>query len=443
MVFNLKLESNILSKENIVFSLLFLLHFFPILKYNYISILLILFCVTSIIYFSSSSRLKIRKTSKKIIFANTCFVLIMTATLFYSDNLKEGIRRIDTVLPILILPVIILFLTPKFASIKYKAFKVAFVLANLLFVIFTFLYFLDDSVLHCFYDISEIPYWKRLRYIWKEPFSDLLWCARQNEESFYLIHKSYNSVNLLVANTFILSMLKYSKRIIEQIVLIIVFLIFSIFILYMLSLTGWFLLFTVTPFLIASNFMSFFKISKLFFIFLIALSLFVFFNKSRVLSKVDSFFVEDKLIEGKTFDGIVERKYINLTSIDLIKESFFWGYGIGDVQDKMNTYFKQKNKGLYKKFSKISINSHNYYFHLLLTGGVFLLISFIYLLYTNFSLSIIYRDMYYFSFLVIISTTLFIENTLSRMIGVMTFSLINSLFLKKIIEEKIYNIEGK
>ena len=69
------------------------------------------------------------------------------------------------------------------------------------------------------------------------------------------------------------------------------------------------------------------------------------------------------------------RAGIYFCSFTLIKESWLFGYGIGDVNDRLNLCYKDKIKSdVYQIFH---YNSHNQYLQVFLTGGFFSFLFFI------------------------------------------------------------------
>ena len=73
-----------------------------------------------------------------------------------------------------------------------------------------------------------------------------------------------------------------------------------------------------------------------------------------------------KSIESNSF-GI--RFVIYKNASELIKEFPFFGYGIGDYNDKLKESYKKNNPSL-----EVYYNSHNQYISFLLVGGLFLLL---------------------------------------------------------------------
>jgi O-antigen ligase len=131
----------------------------------------------------------------------------------------------------------------------------------------------------------------------------------------------------------------------------------------------------------------------------------------------------------KTMNSEEIRAGIYFCSLTLIKDSWLFGHGIGDVNDKLNECYKEKIKSdVYQTFY---YNSHNQYIQAFLVGGIFsflfFLLSLIYLLKT----AILKNDKSFIFFIVLIICCFFTENILSRHDGVLFFSFFSSIFYFK------------
>lgn len=418
--------------------LLLILLFFPVLPFNFSSIIIIVFCLTSV--FLNWKRGIVNFKANKFLIINCLFALLIAISLVYSSNIEQGIIRIKTLLPIIILPIIIVFFQKKYDDKNYFLIFKVFIFSNFLFLIFLIFYFLFYSVEHCYYEISELPLIDRIPYIWKVPFENLLWCAEQKNESFFLIHKTYNSINLLISSLFIIQLFfKRKSSIFFKVILVILLLIFSIVIIYLKSIIGVFFILTIIPFNIILLKYNFKKA-------LIYLSLLVFSLIAVLVAKKDailSSFNKETISNNGTInkneiDGLFERFFLNKTSAQLIYKKPLIGYGIGDVKDnlkKQNLINSRKNK-IYLNIYKNELNTHNYYFNLLIAGGPIVLLSFIYMLFYNARLAIKSKNNIYLSFIIIMAISLCFENLLDRMTGVLTYAILNSLFIKYIIDNK-------
>lgn len=143
------------------------------------------------------------------------------------------------------------------------------------------------------------------------------------------------------------------------------------------------------------------------------------------------------LRSGTIEDGIDKRVYIYDCSLKLIKSAPILGYGVGDVQNKLDTCYARHEYTVAEYESEgIPINSHNYYFHLYLAAGVLGLLLFLYFLFVNFFLAISTRGWHYMFFLFLITLNLLTENLLVRIYGVTPFVFFTSVFSLNLIKDE-------
>lgn len=115
---------------------------------------------------------------------------------------------------------------------------------------------------------------------------------------------------------------------------------------------------------------------------------------------------------------------INSCTFDLIEKSWFFGYGIGDVQGKLNNCYESKSIILLEK----QHNTHNQYFSVWLGTGVLGLIAFIYILLFNFKLAKNNNDLLFLSLLILFSLNFLTENILERQSGVIIFAFLINFY---------------
>jgi O-antigen ligase len=121
------------------------------------------------------------------------------------------------------------------------------------------------------------------------------------------------------------------------------------------------------------------------------------------------------------------RYFILKCSVNLALESPLLGYGLGDVQQELDTCYilngVQLPTGKY--------NSHNQYLFIWLSNGLFGLVLFcLYLIYI-FSLAKKNKDYFLLSVLLLFMVSFLFENVLSRQSGVVLFSFLINLFILK------------
>ena len=130
-----------------------------------------------------------------------------------------------------------------------------------------------------------------------------------------------------------------------------------------------------------------------------------------------------KPIVGDYYNSTNTRVAIIKCSLKLIQKAPFLGYG-DTLQSKLDQCYKDTNDSDF--YLKSTFNTHNYYFNLILYGGILFLVLFliyIYYLYKNLKHSLI--AIFIMSQLLIINLT---ENFLSRHYGIVLFVYFTSIF---------------
>tara|TARA_B100000787_G_C16197101_1_gene301743 strand:- start:401 stop:1693 length:1293 start_codon:yes stop_codon:yes gene_type:complete len=118
------------------------------------------------------------------------------------------------------------------------------------------------------------------------------------------------------------------------------------------------------------------------------------------------------------------RKAIYNCSIESAMDSWFFGYGIGDANDTLIHCYK--NNSSYLVESKP--NSHNQYLGILLISGLFGFFIMLYFLFFNLRLFIIDKNYFFLTILLFYLMVMFFENILERQSGVVLFSFLINLF---------------
>ena len=119
------------------------------------------------------------------------------------------------------------------------------------------------------------------------------------------------------------------------------------------------------------------------------------------------------------------------TSIPLIKEKPYFGYGIGAGEDVL---FQKENTINF--FNSKNYNSHNQYLGYALNAGLFGLVFFLFFIFKN--LKIAFQNSFeHASLIVFFILLMFVENILDRQNGILFFSLfINYFAFYAVLNEK-------
>ena len=139
-----------------------------------------------------------------------------------------------------------------------------------------------------------------------------------------------------------------------------------------------------------------------------------------------------ELVDKQSFEKIDINNSTNVrfhifkASIQLIKESPVFGYGIGDVQDELDAKYSAMGLNL----PKSKFNSHNQFLFICLNSGLMGLLIFLFSIAYVFKTALLKRDYFLLGILVFFLVAFLFENVLSRQSGVILFSfLINSHML--------------
>lgn len=127
----------------------------------------------------------------------------------------------------------------------------------------------------------------------------------------------------------------------------------------------------------------------------------------------------------KEFNSSNIRNGIYYCSLNLIKNNFLFGVGVGDVQDNLNKCYKKEN--FPEIYTWTDYNTHNQYLFFFISNGIvgfFVFISFL-----MYMIRKSYHDKkkIYFYFIISVSLMFLTENILERSDGVLFFSFFNSL----------------
>lgn len=432
-------------RKKIVFFLLLLLALFPILPYSIISIIIVAFTFFSIWLFWDEGLDNFRLHGIAPFLYNSGFFILLCLTLFYSEDYGQGLKTLQASISILILPMVLIYFQPKYLERERNLIYIVFVGANFLYVLLLINYMFDNVTEFCYPELSELSIFQKYYYAKDVSFDFLLWCSENVNKTYLFVHKAYISLSFLFASILIIHMLSKGRNPnYGKILLIIALITFLFFVVYVYSIMNIFLMAVLLPLFVFFNLKKrkFLKMFISSFIMLCCIFIWNIGLKWTTGSKIKAFQAQIELLKKeKQNDGILERGLLNECNIALVRNNWIFGIGIGDVQTKLGECYvekKEENDYFQKAFFN-KMNSHNYYYLLLQSGGLFLLISFLIFAFYNIKLSIKHKHYTYLFFLILIMSNLFTENMLSRMYGVVFFSLFNNLFFAEIIEKRKIN----
>lgn len=377
------------------------LAFIPLMKPNYNSICIIIF--TLLCFWEAIKKQKRDKTNFKYLFFSFPFFMFFFYELFTNNfNLETVLLG----LPFLIFPLLYLYRPPffdkKIVSLSFLVFQFSVLVQSIIYFI---VFIKSNSIKKLFFISNEnIPFF------------------REYVSANYLpeMHPTYFSSYLLFSIT--ISLFTFKKNIIFNTATIIIcsffIILFSsriIIILFLLTIVAYIIYFTLRK----KN-----KIILFAGVLGIVITSIIIFNTNVVKERFSE--IKENIKEpivGNYYNSTNTRIAIYRCSFQLLKNVPFFGYG-DELQEELNDCYANSYDS---NFYKISIfNTHNYYFHLLLYGGVLFLglfITYLFFLFLKIKQNTFHLFIF-FQFLVINFT----ENYFSRHYGLVLFCYFSMLF---------------
>lgn len=128
---------------------------------------------------------------------------------------------------------------------------------------------------------------------------------------------------------------------------------------------------------------------------------------------------------------------------DLVKEKPIFGYGLGNVQGQIDYCLATTTKNSLLYTGKFKFNAHNQYFQFILTSGILGIIAFLLFIFTSIYNSVKSNNIFFLIFIVISSLCFLIESFLERNHGIIFFAFFGSLLYKKSLKPNSYSKNHK
>lgn len=360
-----------------------------------------------VFYLFIRSKQKLKKS--KILLINSSLYIVYLLSLFYTSNIAYATKHLVTALSLVVLPITFYFLGLSKILLEKELKKLFFSSFWIASVVYSFI------IMRSFFTFSNPRY----------PFKDANF-FRKASESIYLIgqHPIYTSLILslaiLVGLYYLFKINKRFKLIVflgQALMTIILLLLMSKSILLSLAISSlMFLIFKLKD-------LKSIKIYRIIIACFLGIALlFVFLPQKN--NRFYQLFIKD------TFNNLDEN---NSTSIRVaiyncailnIKKAPFFGYGFGDVKDKLLSCYANKQSFMLRN----RYNTHNQYLSIWLGMGIVGLLIFIYLILYNLKLMYLSSDFLGLSILILFAMVMFFENILERQTGVVLFAFILNLF---------------
>lgn len=397
----------------ILISLLFV---FPILKENLCSFLIILLFTNTLLYCFASKSFSAFKI--KYLFFTIPFWLILLNS-FFSNDLKISLNHIKHALIFLVFPILFSLIPKEFFVSKKLNFYIS-VLKNtcaIIAIIYVSSYFINN------------PLWKfDAIYQHDSTFRNYIY----SEFKLFIIHPTYYTTILILCSAHSMQMILKEKKY-NQIIYIIVFLGITFLLLTKLNIV---VLVTVLflMLLFRNNIKPFYRIV---FIVLSISLIWVLINytpgiKLRFSETINSFNVKPV---NASFDSTNVRKAIFDSSLSILKENWFHGVGFNELQNKLNENYKQNYDSSF--YNNHNFMTHNYYFYILLSTGIFGFL--FYMLYLGYVVKICWQSNIFLLRIFVANALIicFVEDYFFRQYGIFYFNLILMTFVKNIEAKQI------
>lgn len=398
-------------KWNLIpFLLLCLLMFYLIMENALQSIIVILFCSTSIILNLKNFSIRFKEFGIKPLLLVSGFYILLVLSILYSSNLKSGFNEIQRGISILVIPLTFFYFLPFVNKKQWRTLKALFISSNfILFIIFMIVIF-------------SYMQGKSISEIFSLNFRGFLM-----NNLFKSYHPTYVSISLVLCIVFAIEEIRDTKKNYLVIISAFVIVLFSIFLI-MLSVRSIILILII---IVLALFLFNFKKNRTRLLIVFTLCIL---STSIIILNTDLFKgriqeVLNSLGGGDSVNSISLREGIFFCSSNILKSNWLFGVGVGDVQDSLNICYESNHVNL---LDKENYNAHNYYLNIFLISGIFGLLSLLYGLFKMFKTALNSKSYVYFSFLIILSISMLFENTLSRIDGILFYSIFNSILFSKL-----------
>jgi len=397
-----------------------LMSFFPLLNIKGVSISVILCLLLSVIYFAVNFRGNWKPDLKSLLITSTPFVLYLLG-MIYTDDFKEGIKVLETGLPLLIFPFIYFILLGKNYFISLKNINKV---QNLL--------VLSSSLL-----ITIVLFYIVITGVWTDLFDDEIMLKASRNQGKNMIREAIQQIpflgehptyfGLLSVITFIISIFRiaFDKKYIFVISLVLGFLGILVSGSKMAILS-----FLVSIFLIAIL-----KIRKkrniVIFIFLtILVSTLLVKNNSFLKNRFKEIIITKlEAPRGTNYNSTNVRLAILQCSLGTFSTAPILGQGTGGYKLDMVECFKNFDTDIFERH-QYYFNTHNQYFSFALYFGVIGLLVFLLWLGAFAKVFLKNREVLFLVFLLVFLLMFLTENILERQTGVILFSILMPLYYK-------------
>lgn len=422
--------------QTLLFSLLCVLFTFPILPNAIQSITIVLIIVSAILLNGKDLKSNIKKIGYDPIIYLCLWIVLIIFSVSYTDNPDKGLKLILRLINFIIFPLLIIYILPRIPKKQQTTLFSFFILSNFFIVIFLYvqlvkgidaLGYIDESGKRI-RGLLDLNILEQFKVVSKLPLHVSRYYINENNISGVFIHKAYLSMGfvwsiiLIIDNVFFKKTPRWLKGV--GLFLILVF-VFSV--MYLTSIPNLICLIMVPVFII-------WKINSkkirtaLFLLFFIAPSILLILpsvqNKLYDNVRFKQDFQEAKTMLVNIFTHKPDRNtniraQVWSCALNEFAKKPIFGHGIGSENDVI------------KKCSNNELNAHNYFFSILVTGGIILFFAFMIFLRHSFKIALITKNKLYIVFLIIVCINLLSESMFIRIHGILFCSIFGSLLYRE------------
>jgi hypothetical protein len=321
---------------NLQILFLSLLGFYPLLKFDWSSKILTVFCLISIISAILNKNINFTRKSFFSFLLMTGYFLILIISIIYASNKEASIKRIIQFTPLLIIPFLLSFTDFKIPRKKVSSIFMLFIGVNMLYTVFITYLFLSNP------DRFEFNLWHYLL-----DYDKFQFIINKNlHYNFFLVHKPYFSMGFVLCAIFSLDIFfkSNSKKYFIQILYLLVFIYFSFWVFYAFSFPN------VIALLLSVVFIFYLNLKKKIFLsasvlFLVSFAIFLTI-KSKDVDVQRGFNFVKTFTNDKKYEVNDTRQEVYSSIVNIIRKSdlseVLFGFGVGDVQDQLNAEYKNR-----------------------------------------------------------------------------------------------------
>ncbi|AUC82951.1 O-antigen ligase [Lacinutrix sp. Bg11-31] len=422
--------------QTFLFSLFCLLFAFPILPNAFHSIIIVLIIISALFLYGKNLKDNIKRTGYKPVFYLCLWIIVIIFSLSYTDNQDKGLKLILRLVNFIIFPILFIYLIPKISQKQQTILFYFYIVSNFLIVIFLYVKLVQGIDALGYINTAgertrgllKLSIIDQFNVISKLPFHVSRYYLNENNISGIFVHKAYLSMGFIWSIILIIDTVffKETSKWLKAAGLFFI-LIFTFSVVYLTSIPNLVCLLIIPIFIV-------WKINSKKIRTIICI---LFIVVPSILLVTPS--VQNKLYDNVRFKQDFEEAKITLVNLfsekpdrnanirsqlwscavnEFAKKPIF-GYGIGSENDVINTCTNSE------------LNSHNYFFSILITGGLILFIAFILFLGNSFNIAIITKNKVQLAFLVIICINLMSESMFIRIHGILFCSIFGSLLYKE------------